>query len=73
MYFVITTTSDGIRLETMDKELLLQQISSGDVTGPFKSLEPGAFIDLTEESATFIIKGESITPKPVKVVERYEV
>jgi hypothetical protein len=81
MYIVIQTTGDGdIRINKYSKDELTKFINDeeeGDFdTADFvtdKRLEKESDPIYWGENSILIIKGELVVPKPVKIVEQYEV
>lgn len=74
MYYVITTSADGVHVTVYTKEGLEQALSETGGFGSYKILP-----SLPKENnpnywgeSMVIIKGEVVTPKPIQVVQRFE-
>lgn len=71
-YFIIRATCDGIYLECLKKDQLLERLDEkyyGDAEIT-ENLEGS--IDLNEEERFIIIKGDIAVPFPKKIVEKYD-
>ena len=78
-YFILTSSEDGISIETMSKEDMEKSLRKNEWGSKVKFLkqvpeiDKGCFwLENGEEDAVLIIKGEIIVPKPVKTVTEYE-
>lgn len=79
-YFVLTSGEDGIRIEQISKRELEERLSTqyyGSDPAILLSLPKmsrGHFIvpDAGDRAKVLIIKGQVVTPKPVKIVTRFE-
>ena len=75
-YFMITRTEDGFFVQKFSKkDLLIELDEERDYEEPLNFLK-----DIPDEldidrwpTGRIIIKGEIIIPKPVKIVEEYEI
>ncbi len=74
MYFVIRCSEDGdITLSQFDKSTLERHLTE-EYWGPnVQILVPPARLNLQEAAGIYIIKGELVIPKPVKVVDSWVV
>jgi len=75
MYFVIHVDDDGISVDSMEEAELIEKLDEqyyGEVEFLKKIDNEEEFRGLKSE-ALLIVKGEVIIPKPIKIVESYEV
>ena len=77
-YYVITSGCDGTSLREYTKEKLLQAIQEGEVLleseeEPLLPEFPTGGWFMGDDGGTMIIRGQIVVPKPVKVVEEYDV
>lgn len=73
-YFVIKSNEDGISIESVSEQELLEGLhdNSYGESPSFTEKLPNKPIDLSEESKLIIIKGEIVVPKPKFVVKEYK-
>ena len=76
-YFVIWTSDDGEsylgKFTKEELEKLLNDKHWGNIVIEDPSDQHYQYINLSEQSKMYIIKGQAIIPKPLKIVERMEV
>ena len=78
LYFVVSSSEDGIDVQAMKSEQLKRAIkeeywgSEMSFVDEVPETDKGCFLG-TDEGAILIIKGEIVVPKPKTVVKEWEV
>lgn len=75
-YFVITSSADGIHIDRIDKQELLNRLNGdGGVDRYYGDQEPSIpeNLDLEYGDKFFIIKGDYVVPKSKQVVQEWEI